>query len=140
MGATVSAKKLFLCIPEVIVVGQSCTYNGHIPDESKVSKIVHWPACTSKTEVHAFLKMAGTIHTWIKNYAAIARPLTDLTKNNVEFNWNEGTQAAMNSLKHAISHSPTIRPIDYSSSLKVILAVDSSYITCGWILYQLDEG
>jgi hypothetical protein len=27
-GATVSAKKLFLCVPEVIVVGQQCMYKG----------------------------------------------------------------------------------------------------------------
>lgn len=38
-GATVSAKKLFICVPEVIVVGQRCTYDGHIPDDSKVAKI-----------------------------------------------------------------------------------------------------
>ena len=50
-GATVSAKKLFMCRPEVIVVGQTCNYEGRIPDESKVSKIRDWPPCETKTEV-----------------------------------------------------------------------------------------
>lgn len=50
-GATVSAMKLFLCVPEVLVVGQTCTYEGRIPDKSKVSKITYWPACTTRTEV-----------------------------------------------------------------------------------------
>jgi hypothetical protein len=45
----------------------------------------------------------------------------------------------MDSLKNAIVHSPAIRPINYSSSLKVILAMDSSHIACGWILFQVDE-
>ncbi|KAG2345060.1 hypothetical protein BDR05DRAFT_881020, partial [Suillus weaverae] len=35
----VSAKKLFLCILEVLVEGQLCTYEGCIPNHSKVTKI-----------------------------------------------------------------------------------------------------
>jgi hypothetical protein len=57
-GATVSASKLFLCVPEVLVVGQLCSYEGHSPDSAKVSKIRHWPPCTSRTEVRAFLGTA----------------------------------------------------------------------------------
>jgi hypothetical protein len=60
-GATVSATKLFLCVPEVTVVGQQCTYEGHIPDQTKVSKILSWPTCKSKTDVHAFLGTMGTV-------------------------------------------------------------------------------
>ncbi|KAJ8580938.1 hypothetical protein M405DRAFT_752561 [Rhizopogon salebrosus TDB-379] len=45
----------------------------------------------------------------------------------------------MDTLKQAVIQSPAIRPIDYKSSNPVILAVDSSYIACGWILLQLDD-
>jgi hypothetical protein len=38
-SATVSASKLFLCVPEVLVVGQLCSYEGRSPDSAKVSKI-----------------------------------------------------------------------------------------------------
>jgi hypothetical protein len=44
----------------------------------------------------------------------------------------------MDTLNEAIVNSSAIQPIDYSSPLEVSLAVDSSYIACGWILYQLD--
>ena len=43
-GATVSAKKLFMCRSEVIVISQTCTYKGCIPDVTKVSKIQNWPS------------------------------------------------------------------------------------------------
>jgi hypothetical protein len=138
-GATVSAAKLFICVPEVMVVGQKCTYNGRIPDDSKIARIQHWPPCTSKTEVRAFLGTAGTVRNWIKDYARIANPLTNLTRNNVPFAWTHDAQEAMDKLKDAIIHSPAIRPIDYSSHNEVILAVDSSYIACGWILFQVDN-
>jgi len=138
-GATVSASKLFVCVPDVIVVGQRCTYEGRIPDDSKVSKIKNWPPCTTRTEVRGFLGTAGTVRNWIKNYALITRPLTNLTRNTVPFIWDDTAQQAMDSLKTAIIDSPAIRPIDYSSRNDVILAVDSSYIACGWVLSQIDD-
>jgi hypothetical protein len=45
----------------------------------------------------------------------------------------------MDKLKTAIIHSPAICPIDYSSSNEVILAVDSTYIACRWILFQVNN-
>lgn len=107
-GATVSASKLFLCVPEVLVVGQLCSYEGHSPDSAKVSKIRHWPPCMSRTEVRAFLGTAGTVRTWIKDYARIARPLTNLTRANIPFEWGQDAQDAMEELKSAIIISPAI--------------------------------
>jgi hypothetical protein len=138
-GATVSASKLFICVPEVTVVGQRCTYNGRLPDDSKVSKITHWPPCASKSEVRGFLGTTGTVRNWIKDYAAIAHPLTNLTRNNTPFVWTDAAQHAMDTLKLAVTKSPAIRPIDYHSANPVILSVDSSYIACGYILLQLDD-
>jgi hypothetical protein len=138
-GATVSAKKLFLCIPEVLVVGQLCTYEGCVPDLSKVSKISNWPPCSMKMEVWGFLGTMGTIRTWIKDFAFISRPLTNLTRAKVPFEWTDEAQDAMDKLKAAVIASPAICPINYDSTNEVILAVDSSYLACGWILFQLDD-
>jgi len=138
-GATVSAKKLFLCHSEVMVVGQTCNYDGRIPDNSKVSKIHNWPSCETKTEVRGFLGIAGTIRIWIKDFATLARPLVHLTKVHVPFSWGPDEQSAMDQLKLAIINSPAIRPIDYQSHNEVILAVDSSQIAVGYILSQIDD-
>jgi hypothetical protein len=46
----------------------------------------------------------------------------------------------MDTVKHAVSTSSAIRPINYSSQDEVILSVDSSYIACGWILSQITNG
>ncbi|CAA7265259.1 unnamed protein product [Cyclocybe aegerita] len=45
----------------------------------------------------------------------------------------------MDTLKHAVTMCPAIRPIDYTSNLEVILSVDSSVIAIGYILAQLDD-
>ncbi|CAK5266819.1 unnamed protein product, partial [Mycena citricolor] len=41
-------------------------------------------------------------------------------------------------LKHALLHSPALRPIDYRSPAPVILSVDTSYIAVGFLLAQCD--
>ena len=43
----------------------------------------------------------------------------------------------MEDLKHAIVTTPCLRPIDYHCDQWVILAVNSSHIAAGFILFQL---
>ena len=38
-GATISAKKLFIAVPEVVILGHKCNYEGHIPDNSKIARV-----------------------------------------------------------------------------------------------------
>ncbi|TFY51017.1 hypothetical protein EVG20_g11208 [Dentipellis fragilis] len=136
-GAMISAKKLFVCVPEVLVLGQKCTYDGRLPDDSKIAKIHSWPTCRSVTEVRAFLGTAGTMRAWIADFSAIAHPLVNLTKKGVEFVWTKDHKSAMQQLKTAICNSPALRPIDYKTDREVFLSVDSSFIAVGWILVQL---
>ena len=123
----------------MIVVGQKCTYKGWLPDDLKIDKIKSWPPCESTREVRGFLGTMGTIWNWINNYTMIAQPLNALTRKNVKFVWGTDKQCAMDSLKAAVISSLAIRLIDYFSTNKVILAVNSSFIACGWILSQLDD-
>lgn len=138
-GATVSTKKLFISQPEVLVIGQTCNYNGCIPDASKVSKVTNWPSpCCSRTEVCRFLGTTGTVSIWVQDYAKISCPLVNLTHDTVPFTWTTDAQAAMDALKAAVAQCPTIQPIDYRSGQSITLAVNSSYITVSYILFQDD--
>jgi hypothetical protein len=135
-GATVSAKKLFIAAPEVIILGHKCNYNGRIPDDSKIARIRDWPPCKNITDVRAFLGITGYMRIWIKNYSAIARPLVNLTRKDETFSWQQQHEDAMQALKQAIIDSPALISIDYTSDRAVYLAVDSSIRGVGWILSQ----
>jgi len=78
--ATISAKKLQLCQPEIIVVGRKCTYKGQEPDATLVEKVLKWPEYRNILEVRGFLGMVRTVWNWIKGFAEIADPLTWLTR------------------------------------------------------------
>src|SRR5712672_3638201 len=135
-GATVSAKKLFVAVPEVVILGHKCHYEGRVPDDSKIAKVRDWPPCKNISDVRAFLGTAGYMRLWIKGYSSIARPLVDLTRKGQTFKWQQEHAAAMQALKEAIISSPALISIDYSSDRPVYLAVDSSYRGVGWILSQ----
>jgi hypothetical protein len=138
-GGTFASNKAQICQEEVVIVGQKCTPEGRLPEDSKVTKILNWPPLTTPKEARAFLGLCGTVRIWIKNYSELARPLTELWRHNVEFIWDERRQEAFAKLKELVSSAPALRPIDYTSENPVILSVDSSNIAAGMILSQMDD-
>ena len=135
-GATISAKKLFLAVPEVTILGHKCNYKGRIPDDSKIAKVRDWPECKNLPDVRAFLGLAGYMRIWIKNYSAIAHPLVNLTRKDTPFAWHPEYEQAMQSLKSTIVQSSALISIDYTTDRAVYLSVDSSVCGVGWILVQ----
>ena len=71
-GGTFSGHKLFLCVPEVNVVGHTCNYDGWIIDRTYVSKIENWTPCANVSEVRGFLGTCGVVHIFIHRFAEIA--------------------------------------------------------------------
>ena len=137
-GGTFSGHKLFLCVPEVSIVGHTCNYQGHILDQTCVSKIETWPPCSDVSDVCGFLGTCGVVCIFIRGYAEISRPLVNLTKKGVQFMWGILQQDAMDRLKHSILSAPALSPIDYTAKWRIIVAVNSSQWAVGWIIFQLD--
>ena len=135
-GATVSAKKLFVAVPEVVILGHKCNYEGRVPDDSKIARVRDWPSCKDISDVRGFLGLAGYMRIWIKNYSSIARPLVNLTRKGATFLWEDQHANAMQLLKDAIINSPALISIDYTTTRPVYLSVDSSFRGVGWILAQ----
>ena len=61
VGATVLAKKLQLCQPEIIVVERKYTYDRQKLDVTTVEKVLKWPECKNISEVRGFLGIAGIV-------------------------------------------------------------------------------
>jgi hypothetical protein len=84
-GGTFSGPKLYLCMPEIFVLGHRCTPEGQLPDELRVSAIQKWGPCQSLSEVHAFLCMVGVVRIFIKNLSLHAHPLIKLMRKDKPF-------------------------------------------------------
>jgi transposase InsO family protein len=138
-GGTFSGHKLYLCVPEFLVLGHRCTPQGRLPDESKIRAITNWGPCKSLTDVRAFLGTLGVCRIFIRNFAHRANALVYLTRKDIPFEFGPTQIAAQEDLKQALIESTALRAIDYNSAAPVILAVDTSSIAVGFYLCQCDE-
>ena len=59
-------------------LGHIVSAEGLMPDPDYVQVVSDWPIPRNRTQVRAFLGKAGYYRKYIKDYAAIARPLTDV--------------------------------------------------------------
>jgi hypothetical protein len=139
IGATISASKFVLAAPTATIVGHKCTFEEHVPEESKVQKIRDWPEPTNHMQVHGFLGTCSVLRIFIRDFSRIARPLINLTKKDAPFVFGAEQHEAMQILKDAVLSSPALKHLDYESEREVILVVDTSNIAIGFILLQVGE-
>jgi hypothetical protein len=137
-GATLSGLKALLCKSEFQVVGHIVSYEGRKPSTDRVGVIERWGACENVSEVRQFLGTVTYMRMFIRNFTIMARPLTLLLRNGIEFEWGEEQIASMDAIKYALAHCDALRPINYEWGSDVILAVDTSWIAIGIIIYQVD--
>ena len=66
---------------------------------------------------------------FVKGFAAIAKPMTDLTKNGRDFTWNTEEEAAFQKLKEALTSAPILQVFDEDKPHEV--GVDASDYAVG---------
>ncbi|QRV97006.1 Retrovirus-related Pol polyprotein from transposon opus [Ceratobasidium sp. AG-Ba] len=79
-GLLLSPAKTVLFMTEARFAGARCSSEGVRPDLSKVRAILEWPEPKTALEILSFLGCVGSYRSKIKNYARIAQPLSDLTR------------------------------------------------------------
>src|SRR6202012_2838085 len=72
-------------------------------DPIKVEGMQDWPKPKNLTDVHAFLGFCNYYQMFIKDFAKQAKPLINLTKKDVTWQWTEEEQEVMDNLKNTIT-------------------------------------
>jgi len=88
---------------------QSIAYLGHVissagvaTDPDKLQSIRNWPVPQDLKQLRSFLGLAGYYRKFVRHFAVIARPLTDLLKKGVYFVWTSAHDMAFSTLKQAL--------------------------------------
>jgi hypothetical protein len=121
---------------KVEYLGVIISHNSVEMDPVKIAGVTEWPTPTSKKEVQSFLGFTNFYQRFIRDFSHHARPLFDLTKNNVKWNWSMEEQSAFNALKGQITSalSPILLSPDNSSPFRI--EADSSDFATGAVLSQ----
>ena len=122
---------------EVEFLGHNVGRDGVRMMEDKVQAIREWPTPRSVRDVRAFLGTAGYYRKFIRDFSAIAAPLSELTKDSVKFEWAAPHESAFVRLKAAIAQGPVLILPD--PSLPFVVHTDASGFAVGAVLQQ-DQG
>lgn len=104
------------------------------PTENKTAAVKNFPDPKSFKEIQRFLGLTGYFRKFIQNYSAIAKPLTDLLKNDAVFVFGPEQKRAVEQLKEALTSRPTLAL--YHPQAETELHTDASKIGYGAILLQ----
>lgn len=103
-------------------------YLGHLirdgevrPTPEKIDAVLGYPKPISNKQVNSFLGLTSYFRKYIENFAAIAKPLTDLLRKDAQFEFNESHKGAFETLKLKLSNDPVLKYIMVVCPLKYIL-------------------
>ena len=119
---------------EAPYLGHIISKDGIKMDPKKVETIQNWPDITSIKQLQAFLGLMGYYRKFIKNFTHIAKPMTDLLKNESVNEWGDAHTAAKQELISIITNAPLLQSPNYSKPFTI--ATDASNIALGAILSQ----
>lgn len=114
-------------------LGHRLSKDGIATDPMKVSAVREWKTPESTTDVRAFLGLSGYYRRFVKDYAKIAAPMTDLLAQS-SFAWNEQADTAFRKLKKQLSSAPIVRQFD--PKLPIRVETDASGTAIGGVLHQ----
>jgi RNase H-like domain found in reverse transcriptase len=112
--------------------------NGEIAmDLSKIAGVTDWPeTLTMFKDVHSTLGVFGFQRPFIQGFTQTTKPLTDLLKKEILFEWTSKCTIAVKELKQIVTSEPVLVLPD--PTRQFVLEVDASQYATGAILYQAD--
>ncbi|XP_063784361.1 uncharacterized protein LOC134933234 [Pseudophryne corroboree] len=160
-GLKLSIEKCQFCRSSVKYLGHIVSRQGIATDPEKVSTVKNWPRPGNLKELRSFLGFCGYYRKFVPQYAALAKPLTDLTKgyppvkmrlpqNRLDRErlyykpqepfrerWTVQCVEAFNNLKDSLTKSPVLAYVQ--PELPYEVHIDASFDGLGGVLYQVHD-
>jgi hypothetical protein len=134
-GAPIGGQKVQVFIQRVVVayLGHVASVDGVAMDAQKVQAVPDWPLPRSARVVWAFLGLTGYYRQFIKDYGAIAAPLTKLLHKE-GFHWSTEAKEVFRSLQRVLTSAPMLQLPDFAQGF--IVECDASGSGMGVVLHQ----
>ena len=111
----VKPKKCEFHVSEVSFLGFMLSKGSLLTDPKKTQVVRDWPQPSSVKEVQRFIGFANFYRKFIRNFSAVAAPMTDLTKKKSgPFKWSPEADRAFRELKVRFSSAPILTMVSFS--------------------------
>ncbi|KAG1316991.1 hypothetical protein G6F62_013153 [Rhizopus arrhizus] len=123
---------------ELTFLGYNISANGILPAPQKIEAIKSWPIPVNVQQVRQFMGLAQHYRKFIKGFAGIAAPLTDLTKGTGPkrraIQWTDECQKSFDLIKEKLSSAPVLINPDMNKPFRI--ECDASDFAVGAVLLQ----
>ena len=77
-------------------------------DPSKFEAILNWERPKNVCEIRSFLGLTGYYRRFVEGFARLATPMTQLTRKDMKFIWNDECELAFEELKRRLTSGPIL--------------------------------
>ena len=137
-GLSLKPEKCYYFQKEIEYLGHCVSAAGIKPLQANIRKVQNCPPPSNIKELRRFLGMASYYRKFIKNFAELVHPLTELTRKNKPWRWQEKHQEIFELLKNKLVSPPILAYPQYDKEFS--LATDASNYSIGCVLSQEQGG
>ncbi len=130
----VKESKCEIGLKKIEFLGYKISSSGIEVSPEKVRAIRNMKPLKNVTEVRSFLGMCGFYRKFVPNFSTICASLTELLKDNVQFEWSAKQQVAFDTIKAKLLTSPILKMPDFQRDF--IVQCDASGVGIGGVLLQ----
>ncbi|WVZ49820.1 hypothetical protein U9M48_001146 [Paspalum notatum var. saurae] len=121
-------------LEKISLLGHVWTTEGVSVDPKKIDAVSNLKTPRNVTEIRSFLGLAKYYRRFFENFSKIAKPMTELLKNKVSFEWNDKREKSFQCLKDKLTTTPVLTLLDLQKDF--VVYCDASRQGLGCVLMQ----
>jgi hypothetical protein len=119
---------------EIKFLGHTISQDGISVDPKKLQEVMDWKPPTTVRQIQSFLGLAEYYRRFIPDFSRIAKPMTELLKKGVKYEWSQKCEDAFHTLRQHLTTSPVLAQPDNTKPFEVYC--DASGTGLGCVLMQ----
>jgi hypothetical protein len=115
---------------EIKFLGHTISQDGISVDSEKVQEVMDWKPPTTVRQIQSFLGLGGYCRRFIPDFSRIAKPMTELLKKGVKYDWSQKCEDAFHTLRQHLTTAPVLAQLDNTKHFEVYCDASSTGLGC----------